>query len=261
MKQIQAAFVAEYLKLKRSKIIAITIGLFIFIPLMMSLMMFLAKFPELASKFGLVGTKASMLRIGNADWRNYLTLITQVVAGVGVIFYGFITSWVFGREYAEHTLKDIIVMPVSRSNIVIAKFMIVVIWCILISMVFYSSVLAAGALINLSGFSSGLFLQNFTQFSITVLLTILLCSPVALLASYSRGYMLPIGFVILTMIMANFTGLVGLGPYFPWAIPGLSIASEANGIHLMPVSYVILFATSILGVLGTIAFWRFADQR
>ena len=71
-----------------------------------------------------------------------------------------------------------------------------------------------------------------------------------------------VGIIILTMIMANFTGLVGLGPYFPWAIPGLlSAPPGADDIHLNIVSYIILFSTSILGLFGTLAWWRFADQK
>jgi len=70
------------------------------------------------------------------------------------------------------------------------------------------------------------------------------------------------GFVILTLIMANFTGIVGLGPYFPWAIPGLyGTTSGLENLQLNNASYLILFSTGILGLFGTLAIWRFADQK
>ena len=52
------------------------------------------------------------------------------------------------------------------------------------------------------------------------------------------------------MIMANFSGLVGFGPYFPWSIPGLFGVSSVSGggDHLLPVSYFILFLTSLSGL-------------
>jgi ABC-2 type transport system permease protein len=69
------------------------------------------------------------------------------------------------------------------------------------------------------------------------------------------------GFVILTLIVANFTGLVGLGPYFPWAIPGIySAPTGTEGMQLVLSSYFILVFTSVLGFAGTITWWRFADQ-
>ena len=68
---------------------------------------------------------------------------------------------------------------------------------------------------------------------VTSLLTILLCTPVAFFASYGRGYLPPIGFAILTLIIAQFTGLVGLGPYFPWGIPLLfTTAAGAESAQL-----------------------------
>lgn len=96
---------------------------------------------------------------------------------------------------------------------------------------------------------------------VTSLLTILLCTRIAFFASYGRGYLPPIGFALLTLIIAQFTGLVGLGPYFPWRIPILyatSIGGESAQLGL--ISYTILFLTSILGLIGTLVWWRFADQ-
>jgi len=69
------------------------------------------------------------------------------------------------------------------------------------------------------------------------------------------------GFAILTLMIAQFTGLVGLGPYFPWGIPILfSSATGAESEPLGMVSYIILFFTSIFGLIGTFVWWRYADQ-
>ena len=106
-----------------------------------------------------------------------------------------------------------------------------------------------------------LLFRVFHLFMVTSLLTILLCTPVAFFASYGRGYLLPIGFAILTLIVAQFTGLVGLGPYFPWGIPLLyTTAAGAESTPLGMISYIILFLTSMSGLIGTLAWWRYADQ-
>ena len=96
----------------------------------------------------------------------------------------------------------------------------------------------------------------------TSFLTILLCPPVAFFACYGRGYLLPMSFIIITLLIANFTGLLGWGPYFPWAIPSLlAVPAGTEGMHLFSASYIILSVTSLAGFLGTWAWWRCADQK
>ena len=181
--------------------------------------------------------------------------------GLGLIGFGFVTSWVFGREYSDRTVKDILALPVSRSFIVLSKFIVVVIWCVLLSFILFAFGLIIGGIIHISGWSSEIAFQFAYKYTVTSLLTILLCTPVAFFASYGRGYLPPMGFVILTLIIAQFIGLVSLGPYFPWAIPGVySVGAGTEGMQLGVISYIILFFTSILGLIGTFAWWRFADQ-
>lgn len=229
---------------------------------MMGFMTFIQKHPEISQKLGIIGTKASLLRFGEANWQNYFTLITQGITAVGLIGYGFITCWVFGSEFSDHTIKDILSLPVSRSSIVIAKLLVIMLWCVILTAVFLVAALSFGYLAGVSAWSGEIISTCIYKFSVVSLLSMLLCTPVAFFASYSRGYMLPLGIVILTMIMANFVGLLGLGPYFPWAIPGLFIApSGTENATLTLTSYIILFLTSILGLFGTMAWWRFADQK
>jgi ABC-2 type transport system permease protein len=172
-----------------------------------------------------------------------------------------VTSWVFGREYSDRTVKDLLALPVSRSFIVLSKFMVVVIWCVLLSFILFVFGLIIGVMIQLSGWTSEIAFQNAYKFTVTSLLTILLCTPVAFFTSYGRGYLPPMGFVIFTLITAQFIGLVGLGPYFPWAVPGLySVAAGTEGMQLGAVSYIILYFTCIVGLFATFAWWRFADQ-
>jgi ABC-2 type transport system permease protein len=261
MKIILATLWAESLKIRKSKILWLTIIFFSFIPFMMGLLMFVQKYPEISSKLGMIGTKASMLRFGKADWSTYFGLLTQSITGIGLMGFGFVASWVFGREYSDRTVKDILALPVSRSFIVLSKFIIVVIWCVLLVFIFFAFGLIIGGVIQISGWSGEIAFQSAYRYAVTSLLTILLCTPIAFFASYSRGYLLPIGFAFLTLIIAQFSGLVSLGPYFPWAIPGVySVGGGTEGMQLGVASFIILFFTSILGLIGTFAWWRFADQ-
>ena len=261
MRDIFSTIWAESLKVRRSKILWMTILFFLFIPFMMGLLIFVIKNPEFGSKLGMVGTKAAMLRFGNADWPTYLDLLNQAIVGVGLVGFGIVTSWIFGREYSDRTAKDLLSLPVSRSFIVLSKFVVVIAWCILLSFILFAFGLLVGCMIHLSGWSSEIAFDNAGIFFVTSFLTILLCTPVAFFASYGRGYLPPLGFIILTMMIAQFVGLVNLAPYFPWAIPMLYIGGV--GVESAPLgvtSYSILFFTSVLGLIATLAWWLYADQ-
>ncbi len=259
MKDIKATLITECIKLRRSRIFWITIIIFIIIPLMMGLMMFVAKNPEMSAKLGMVGTKATLF--GRNDWSGFLGLLIQSLATIGYIGFGFVTSWIFGREFSDRTLNDILALPVSRSSIVLSKFIIIFLWCALLTLILYSVGLLIGRAIDISGWSIQVFFQFTKKFFITSLLTFLLCTPVAFFASYGKGIIAPIGFLILTLVMAQFIGLVGLGPYFPWAIPGVFTApAGTEGMQLVFSSYIILVFTSVFGFVGTITWWRYADH-
>ena len=262
MKGFRAALWVETMKTRKSKVFWASIFFFILVSSMMGLIMFVQMYPEISGKLGMIGTKATLFRYGEPNWQNYFTLLLQGIAGVGLVGIGFVTSWVFGREFIDKTAKDILALPVSRSSIVMTKFVVLVIWSIILSFVFYASGLAIGFIIGLPGWDGGLILHLSIVYLVSTLLMIFLCTPTALLASYSRGYILPMAFVILTLILANFSGLVGLGPYFPWAIPGLyGVASGDESMQLTGASPYILLLTSLLGLAGTLAWWRFADQK
>ncbi len=262
MKSIGATLWVEVLKVRKSKMFWGTILFFMFVSSMMGLLMFVQIYPEISGKIGMIGDKASMLRFGEPNWQNYFKLMMMGISAVGLIGTGFLASWVFGREFSDQTVKDILVLPISRSYIVLSKFIVVIIWSIILSIVYFIFGLLVGLLIDIPNWSGEIALSCVYTYSVTSFLIIFLSTPVAFFASYSRGYMLPIGFVILTLIVANFTGLVGLDPYFPWAIPGLyATSSGTETMQLSTVSYIILISTSILGLLATLTIWRFVDQK
>ncbi|HCX04528.1 MAG TPA: bacitracin ABC transporter permease [Clostridiales bacterium] len=259
MKNIFSAIWAESLKVIKSKIFWITFFFFIFLPFMMGLMFFVSKNPELSAKLGMIGDKSALF--GESDWPAYFRLLNLSIAMLGLIGFGFVTSWVFGREYSDRTVKDLLVLPIPRSSIVLAKFIIITTWCLILSAVTLSVGLIMGGVFQLSGWTSEIAFHSSRIFLVTTLLTIFLNTPVAFFASHGRGYLSPMGFVIGTLIIAQFIGLMGLGPYFPWAIPALFLGvTGAENEHLSIFSYVILFFTSGVGFYLTLFWWNRVDQ-
>jgi ABC-2 type transport system permease protein len=250
---------AEFMKVKNSKIVMVTFGLFIFIPLMMGLMIYIVRNPELSQKLGLIAAKASLF--GSADGPAFLGLINQLIATVGLIGFGFVTAWVFGREHHDKTMKDILALPVSRTLIVLAKCIVVFCWCLSLMIILFITAVVVGYIGNIEGWSTSLISQGAVKYLITGLLTVTLCTPVAFMAGYGRGIIAALGFVIITLIMGQFLAVAGLGAYFPWAIPGLyTVPSGTPGMELYPASGMILFLTSLTGLLATIYWWKTADH-
>jgi ABC-type transport system involved in multi-copper enzyme maturation permease subunit len=259
MTRISAAVWAESLKIRKSRILWLSIAAALFMAGMMGFLMFISKNPELAAKMGMLGTKSSIVK--NVDWPSYLGLLVEMISALGLLGFGFVASWVFGREYSDRTVKDLLALPIPRSYIVVSKFIVIAIWSILLAFILLAFSLVVGGTIGLTGWTNELGLQGVYAFAITTLLTLLLCTPVAFFASYGRGYLPPIGFVIFTLIVGQFSMALSLAQYFPWVIPGLyGVAAATGGPQPGAVSYIILALTSLVGLLATFAWWRYADQ-
>ncbi len=260
MNQLRACFEVEALKIIRSKMLWLTILAFIIAPLLLGFLMFIQKNPEFSRNAGLLGLKANLA--GAADWPAYFGMLAQIVSIGGVILFGFVAAWIFGREYTDRTVKDLLALPVSRTKVVFSKFIAISIWCAFLSIVVIAVGLAVGVAIGLPGWSSELARHSAIIIMGSAAMNMLLITPVAFIACYGRGYMAPMGFVIGTIFLSQIIGAIGYGAYFPWSIPAFfSGAAGPENAELRSVSYWIVIITGILGLNGTIAYWRLADQR
>lgn len=229
----------------------------LFLPLGIAFLIFVARNPQVAEKLGLVSAKAEIVAYAATDWLAYLRLYGEIVGAGGMVLSVLIVSWIFGREFADRTLKDLLAVPVRRGSIVLAKYIVAAIWAAAVNAVIYLAGLLMGVLLDLPGYSTGILLQGSTQVLLVALLAITAGLPFALFASMGRGYLLPIGVMILVMMMMNLAQVLGWGEFFPWAVPVLH-AMEESPLRL--VSYIILFLTGLAGAVGTIFWWKYADQ-
>ncbi len=93
------------------------------------------------------------------------------------------------------------------------------------------------------------------------MLVLAVVTPAAFFASVGRGYLAPIGLMMLLLLVTNIATVTGWGNYFPWAIPTLFAAPGATKYGpLEPVSYAIVFLTGVIGIFITYAWWNSADQ-
>lgn len=251
---------AETLKARRSKVpLLASIG-FTLAPLMDGLFMFIMKDPERAREMGLLGVKAQ-LAMSTADWTTFFSVLTQAIAIGGVIVFSIVTAWVFGREFSDHTAKDLMALPTSREGIVTAKLIVIAAWVFATTLWIYLIGLIVGNLVDFPGWTNKLAWVSFRDVLITAGMTLLLMAPVALIASMGRGYLPPLGWAVLTIFFSQIVAATGWGDWFPWSVPALYSGvvgprAEQLGIH----SYVLVSLTGMIGLAGTFWWWRNADQ-
>jgi ABC-2 type transport system permease protein len=229
-------------------------------PLVGALFMMVLRDPAWARRTGLLNTKAQLVG-GTADWPGYLDMVQQAVAVGGALIFGLIVTWVFGREYSDHTAPDLLALPVPRRAIVLAKFVVVGGWALVLAVLISVLALGLGNALALEGGSVALAQEAAGTIATVAGLTVLLVLPFAWVASATRGYLPTVGAMFLVVFATQVLAALGWGAYFPWAVPALVAgAAGPEAARLGAASYLLVALAGLAGIAATILQWRFADQ-
>jgi ABC-2 type transport system permease protein len=262
--ELTPALWVEYKKALRSRTFWMTALGILLVALICGLFMFILKDPEQAKRLGIVGAKAQIFG-GTADWPSFFNLALTLMSMGGLIIFGFIFVWVFGREFSDKTVYDILSLPTSRMSIIIAKIFIAICWSFVLILFLFILMLVIGAALHIPGWSAVVVWHGFGMLLATGFMTALLCLPFSLVASFTRGYLPAVGCIFLVLILAQVITQLGNGQYFPWTVPMLySGAAEAlSGKVADPlgfISYLLVALAVIFSFFATLAWWRSADQ-
>jgi ABC-2 type transport system permease protein len=261
MRAFLSAFWVETLKARRSKVSWLTAAGFSIVPIVGGLFMIILRDPEAARTMGLISTK-SQLVAGTADWPTYFDVLLQATAMGGTMLFAFIMSWVFGREFSDHTAKEILSLPTPRGVIVAAKFVLTALWMMGLTLVIFVIGLGIGTVIGIPGWSPGVVWSSFWSLMLIALLSFMLMPFVALFASAGRGYLPSLGWAFFSFVLAQIVSLLGWGDWFPWSVPVLLSGMfgpsgiEQIGMH----SYVMVSLAFLVGAAATFTWWQCADQ-
>lgn len=260
MNPLRMAISTELLKARRSRVAwAIPIS-FSLAPLMGGLFMVILKDPQRARELGLLGTKAQ-LTAGAADWPTFIGLLAQSLAVGGGIIFAFFTAWIFGREFADHTVRGLLAIPTPRWAIVAAKTVVVLAWCGATGMWVITFGMAIGAIIDLPDWSFDTAVDGIGTMLLVALLIIVLQTTTAFFAGAGRGYIAPLAWAVFTIFLAQILSVLGWGAWFPWAVPALlsGVAGPASEF-VTPASFAVVAVASITGFVATLLWWERADQ-
>jgi len=250
----------EFLKLRRSKVTWLSLTVLSFGPLGIALFMWIVKEPGRAAQLGLLGTKANLSGL-SATWPAYFSMLTLVVGIGGMLMLSFIIAYVFGREYADGTAKNLLAMPVGRQWFVLAKFVVAAVWWLALVLAVVAEALAIGGVLALPGFSAGLALGGARDALLAAGVAYLLAPVVAWITTLGRGYLPPLGFALAMLALGNVFAKTGWALWFPWSIVPLSIGMVGQPVQTLPPgSYVVVAFTFLAGIVATILQTRYADN-
>jgi ABC-2 type transport system permease protein len=257
---LRDAIAIELLKSRRSRVpIGLAAG-FSLMPLVAGLFMLILKDPERARQLGLLGTKAQ-LTAGTADWPTFLNMVGQAVAIGGGILFAFLAAWLFGREFADRTVRTLLATPTTRTAIVTAKLVVLAIWSLGIGAWVIVLSLLVGAAVDIPGWSTDLALSAVGGMAVAALMTAALQTTTAFWAGAGRGYIPPLGWAVVTIAAAQILAVLGWGTVFPWSVPAIIAGAGGETTGAVEAPGVLAVALVVLaGLAATIAWWRRADQ-
>jgi ABC-2 type transport system permease protein len=257
---LRAAVATEFLKVRRSRVPWGVAAGFSIAPLVMGLFMVILKDPEGARALGLLGAKAQ-LTAGTADWPTYWSLLGQAVTVGGAILFAFLTAWVFGREFADRTIRGLLAIPTPRRTIVLAKAIVVAVVAWAISVWVLILGLLIGALVGLPEWSAADAGEAIGAIGLAAILTIALQAGTAFFAGVGRGYIAPLAWAIATIAASQILAVLGWGAWFPWSVP--AILAGAGGAAVEPVGpggIALVLLTAAVWLAATFVWWERADQ-
>lgn len=253
-------FVAELMKLRRSRVTWLSLLAYSIGPVAGGLFMWIAREPGRAAEMGLLGTKAELVGL-SPTWPSYLTVLTQATGIGGMLLLSVVAAYVFGREYADGTAKNMLTLPVPRYWWVLAKLAVVLAWMAAVTVVLLLEALAVGAALHLPGLTAEVARAGGVDVFRVAAAGFLLVPPVAWISTLGRGYLPPLGFAIVMLVVGNVLGATGWGRWFPWSIvPLYAGVAGPRTETLAGASLVVLALTSAAGVAATVAQLTWADQ-
>jgi len=231
----------EFLKLKRSKIFLLSVLGAILPPLLMFIAV--TSFDE-GQTFEALFTNVNM----------YMS------AMFAVLIFAIIISYLFGREYNEHTLKTMLTIPISRGKFLMSKYVMFLVWIVILTVITSVSTLIFGFAAGLEGFTLNLFAESFFELLYANVLLFLTFSPFVFLSLFITN-MVPamVGGAALSLVNLMVYGQ-NWAPFVPWVCPYLIASGEiAEYATSISVSYGVILVTFVIGLVISYVYFTKKD--
>jgi len=189
--------------------------------------------PQLIAKLGPAAT---------ADWHGFLAGAAQITAAGGLLGFGVVLGWMFGREFGEGTVTGLFALPVRRSTIAAAKLHVFGGWAITASAALIGTLLVVGLAAGLGPVPDWAAIGR--QFFLTVM-TAGLAAPVAWAATAGRSVLAGVSTAIGIVVIAQVSVLAGAGGWMPFAAPALWAISAGQDVSALQLALLAPVVTAV----------------
>jgi ABC-2 type transport system permease protein len=254
---IRAAVTVEWLKLRRSPTAWTTSAVLgLGVPALTAGFMAAATTGPPDSSLAI---KVSAMLIG-AGWAAYLGMLGQIASVTMLLGVGIVVAWSFGREFAEHTISSLFALPTSRATIAAAKFLVLLGWSAVLCGVVLITAIALAPLAGLP-FPDAAAVRWAVKVLIIGLSGAVLALPLAFIASAARGYLPAVGGLILIVVVTQILTVVGVGRWFPYAIPSLwaGMGGQAQAALIQPQQLLLVPLLGAIAIAATTWWWKRAQ--
>lgn len=186
-------------------------------------------------------------------WTGLLSVVTQVTAAAGLLAFGVVLSWLFGREFADGTVTGLYGLPVTRPTIALAKLVVYLLWTAIVAAGLVVVVAVVGFGLGL-GVPAGAAWVGLARLLALAAMTATLAVPAAWAATLGRGLLPGIATTIAMIAIAQIIVVAGgISGWFPLAAPALwaMLPGTVSAVQLVVVAVVPIG----FGVL-TLAAWQ-----
>ncbi|AIK35631.1 MULTISPECIES: ABC transporter permease [Bacillus] len=236
----------ELLKLKRSYMLLISI-----------MGAAVAPFMVVVASYISIKTKHPTPTIVFEQLFNEVTLYTVVV--IGVPLFGVITAYLFNREYAEDTLKNLLTIPVSRIKFLISKLIVLFLWIMLLILVAWGLTVIFGLLGQFKGLNSLLLINSLKRLLIGGAFLFILSTPAIFITIVLKSYVPTMVFTIVIVLLNLMTTNSKHRGLFPWQAAGDISRNTLLPTYPPEYSYIVIFATSFIGLIALITYFKRVD--
>lgn len=206
-----------------------------------------------------VGTSDPQLRaklgplLDPGGWNGYLITTAQVTTVAGVMGFGVVLSWIFGREFTDGTITGLFALPIGRGTIAAAKYVVYLAWAAVVSVMLAVLLVVVGLVLGLGPFPADAW-PAVGRLIAGGMMTALVATPAAWAATVGRGLLAGIGTISAIVVVAQIAAVSGIGAWFPFSALGLWAVSGGTAVTAGQLALVLPVVALFTGL--TIDSWR-----
>ena len=200
--------------------------------------------PQLLAKLGPAATR---------DWSGFLLAAAQITSAGGLLGFGVVLSWIFGREFGDGTITGLFALPVRRSTIAVAKLLVYATWAVTMSLCLAALLLLIGLIAGLGPLNTETWTALARQVGLGIM-TAAIAAPVAWAATLGRSVLAGVSVAIALVVIAQVSVLAGAGGWMPLAAPALWGISSGQAVTLLQLGLVLPYVGVFILVVASA--WR-----